>query len=209
MRMMRRAGLLEGEEILTLEKLFKEATISAVGVNSSTSQRLKFTLNGGKEYLFSICNGYIGIWKFINSEIQTPYLNKSSSDYGGIAFYRRQAWYYFNGDYSENSRSSINGATIATITFLSNIDDNKIDELFSNMTINRIEGRNTSTSTNINTNDKNNKIYLTAKGSSIDFWVPSGTTYTRINGTSIAAASTSGNNLTLQNVYGGSIIGLV
>lgn len=209
MRMMRRAGLLEGEEILKLEKLFKEATISAVGVNSSITRRLSFTLKEGKGYLFSICNGYIGIWKFINGNIQTSYLNKSSDDYGGITnFYG--TWYYYNGNYSTTfPGSNINGATIATITFLSNIDDNKIDELFFNMTINRIKGCNTNTLRSINTNDQNNKIYLTAKGGSIDFWLPNGTTYIKISGTSTPAASTSGSNLDLGSVYGGSIIGFV
>lgn len=200
---------------LTLESLLSQATISnsssyTSGNNGQYQTSIQFMLlQGSPVYLLSICFGYIGIWKINNRSVQSTPLLKSNNSYGGLTY--NQGWYYYyNGGYSTSAQySSVYGATIAQMIFPSDIDTADIDNLLSTATASRLGYRNSGSTGSVSTSNKANSVYIATKGSGIDFWIPNGTTYTKINGTSTAAASTSGSNLTLGSVYGGSIIGLI
>lgn len=202
---------------VTLEDLFTNCTILSVrGVNQSDSSTgwsyvyKSSAPSSGVCYLFSVCDGYMGIYKLTNGTISHTALRRTNTSYGGVeeasnfyAYYNREYYYSAQG-YGKTA----NGSTMALISFP--YDASIVDGLLatSGMTETRLAGRNSSSAGSVSTSSKTDAVLMATKGSNIDFWKPNGTTYTKINGTSAAAASTSGSNLTLGSVYGGSIIGL-
>lgn len=195
-----------------LEALFKSATITTVqGRNTSSQGSVQFSISGNPaKYVFSICNGYVGIWKWINAAFNTTALKKTSTSYGGITK-SSGIWYYYNGGYSTSaSYSNIYGATVAVLTFSSDYSTSEIDTILSNLSVSRLGYRNNSSTGTVRTNNTANKLYIAAKGLTIDFWAPDSTdTYRKILGSSSGSAgSVSSGYLTLGSVYGGSIIGI-
>jgi hypothetical protein len=150
----------------------------------------------------------MGIYKLTNGTISHTALRRTNTSYGGVqeasnfyAYYNREYYYSAQG-YGKTA----NGSTMALISFP--YDASIVDGLLatSGMTESRLAGRNSSSTGSVSTSAKTNTILMATKASAIEFWKPSGTTYARVQ-YSGSAASTSGSNLTLGSVYGGSIIG--
>ena len=205
---------------VTLADLFASASVYACwGNDVAYYVPLAYPVNNsapatGTVYLFSMCNGYFGVFKITNRAYQSK-LYKMNTGYGGMCKvtqnYQSQ-WYYYSGDYREYTNSDnvtqIYGATMAVVSF-TGYDEAVIDEILQNTVGTRRAYRNSSSSGTVQTNAKTESLYLCATNTKFDIWSCDGTNYTKIMGTSNSAGSVSGAYLTVgSNVNGGSIIGL-
>lgn len=209
----------------TLAELFANINIKySQGVNANTATTLSITTAqanshlpaSGVAYILSFCNGNVGVWKVIDRVVQSTPIKQSSSSYGGIAVNvgsstsTTYCWYY-SGGYTEvasySGATSVNGATMLIVDFPS-YTDAQVDAVLSRATFTSVVGRNAVNSSTTRTTDKNHAYYWAAKNTNFDAWSCNGTTWTKIKGTSSAAASISSSYLSLGSVYGGSIIGI-
>ena len=212
----------------TLTELFSNMTILfSKGRSRSSGARLSIT-NGEKNnyisasgtvYFLSACNGYIGIWKIIDRTIQQTPIVQMNSSYGGVVDVGSSSYYcmYYDGGYISGEYTlgtNVICGVIGLITFPSYTDE-EVDKTLSRASFNSIVGANSSTATTLQTNDKTHKIYFAIRSSNnstsngwFDAWSCNGSSYTKLSGTGTAAASTSGQYLTLGSERGVGIIGI-
>lgn len=201
----------------TLEDIFSDMTVAPiVGGNQGYSSNLMLSTSNtgfpptGTAYLLSIFNGYIGIWKYNGSTIVSTPIKQQNASYGGVVVnsYGGSIYntiYYSGGYLSSGNGTWIYGGTLAFVQF-PHYKDAVIEELLSNLTLTRINGRDSSLQITVSTTNKSHAFILAALENKID--LRNGSDYSRIGGTTTAAASVSGSTLTLGSVYGGSIIGI-
>ena len=169
----------------------------------------------GLSYMFSICNGYMGIWKFKNGVITTTPVVKMDASYGGL--HHRTAtnynyWYYLNGGYTTSTSdggSAVYGGTLALVSFPS-YTEAEIDKALSRVTYTRLTGENSSEQQNIRTNNLTNTYYLCASNAYFELWQSDGTTWTNFFKPYTSAQWTVSNSYLAKSsrAYGGTIIGL-
>lgn len=198
----------------TLSTLFqKMSVIRTVGRNASSSTTVYFTSSQipatGIYYIFSVFNGYVGIWKLVNGTVVATPIKKQSASYGGL-YYNTNTnnLFYYSGGYGSGTSSAtgVRGCTLAMVQFPT-FSDTTVDQILGAITLSRLAYRNTNTPSAVSTNNTSKDFILATKDTAFD--IRDGSTWEKIAGTESDAASISGSNLTLGSVYGGSIIGIV
>ena len=214
----------------TLEELISSISeYQIVGNNSSEAGKcgpLSPNTSYPNSYLFSVFNGYASIYKVTNGVVsQTSMIHNgtyNTNNCAGLQYNSNTSsggyyyGYYFypvefnqvNDTYSQGS--STHGATIINLDF--EYPTINIDEVLQNTTLIHIAGHGlytggTGYNTQESTTNKDYPLYLVCKGQTFDFWKPSGSTYTKVIGTTTAAGSVSGGTLSVT-AYGCSIIAL-
>lgn len=198
-----------------LLNLFETATIVfCKGVNSTSGTYTNFASSSlpqsGTVYVFSVCYGEVGIWKFTNRVINTTPIVKTSPDYGGLRYSTDKDYYTYNSTWATGTGTagtSVRGHTFVCLQFASNYSTSDIEDILTNMMVTGLSKQNSYTAAVVSTTDKTNIVYLATKASNADFWIPNGSSYNKIKGTSSAAATVSGDTLSLGSVNGGSILG--
>jgi len=229
---------------LTLEKLFATATMETSvmcisGSNSNEYGQYKANLsisdtafNGKKTYVFVFHNGYVGIWKKGNRVYETTPIFLSGNDCGIITLNNQlgTGYYYSVGQYLNTSDSYYYGgsycygATMAAVNFSDMFSASEIEQMLSNITVNRLAYRDDYFSSAVRTNNKTNKVYLTACGNGMQAWNYSNNNYNKlfdsrtyypsyptaayVNGSYLQLFGWSGTPSGDQAVYAGTIVGI-
>ena len=210
----------------TLEELFSSATIVATtGRNSSTAGaagplKESSVPSSGTAYLIVMFNGYMSFYKIINRVISQTSVAHNGT-YGGNhaagVYYRTSntnKGYYFSPYQYESGTgtgTTVFGATLALLTFP--YSDTVVDSVLSGATITRIAGHGIDTggtgyTSSETTTDKTKEVYFACRANTFDVWKPNGNTYTKVTGTSTAAAEVINTTTLRVTAYGCSIIGL-
>lgn len=207
------------DKIPTLSELLSDINgIEVKGVNESNITSyiyipLASVPSTGLCYIFSICNGYMGIWKIKDGTIVTTPIYQMSSSYGGIHFRTTYGYYYKSGTYSTGSGTAnateIYGGTLALVQFPS-YSEEQIDKVLSSISYTRLDGRNNNTTAYVSTNNHNYAFYFGAFSNQLAIYTYSNTftLFDRVNPNVTVSFSASTSLQTSNTVAGASIIGL-
>lgn len=210
-------------KIVPLADLFNDMTfLQTNGRNNSSTSTASISMNNatsnipatGVCYLFSFCNGYVGIWKIINRVIQSTPIRQMNAGYGGVVWVNSGSYWcmYYNGGYisgSSSDGSSVYAATLAVVSFPS-YTEAEVDATLSKMAMTRLEGRNASSQGNVRATDFSQPIYFGAYGNYFEVWGNDGETISiikRVGTVERFKTSDSYALATSLQVYGGTIIG--
>lgn len=169
--------------------------------------------NNQTTYIFSMCNGYLGIWKVVKTTIisSVTKIKKQSSSYGGIYLSNSTSIRYYSGDYTTGPSSGTQtyGATLVAVQFPS-YSDEQVDEALGAVSLYYLAGTNSSTAYTIYTNNRTHAYIFGASSSNFDILVGTAETRTKIAGTTNNATTSSSTEfvMSLGNCYGASIIGI-
>ena len=213
------------ETVPTLEDVMRDMTIyNAHIAHDNPADYLSgkagtYEPTSGTYYCLSCCNGNMGIWKIVhtgNSKSaaqQTP-INRSSTSESGLGEYTGTSigtyhYYYSSGFKSGDPQYYATSTYAKGLIFVQfpHYTPEQVDAVLSAATMTKIVGRNSTSASTVRTTDKTRKFYLAVKASTgnssgFDLWYCNGSTYTKVTGTTKAAASVSGSYLTLGSTYG-------
>lgn len=134
----------------TLVELFSDATVVEIAGRNESSTG-SFNINSsnyetGLYYALSICNGFIGIYKFKDNVLSELFINVSdyAHIYKGTGLNRRYLYYSHDG----LNKTSVNGATLVLLRFPS-YDEETIDTVLGGFQVVIGSGRNASSSGNV------------------------------------------------------------
>lgn len=209
----------------SLEDVMRDMTIYKVNMSYSnpadylTGSAGTYEPTSGTYYCLSCCNGNMGIWRIRHTgtsksaAVQTP-INCSSTSESGLGEQTETSTgtyhYYYSSGFKSGSASYYATKTYAKgLVFVQfpNYTPEQVDAVLSAATMTKIVGRNSTSTGTVRTTNKTRKFYLAARVSTgstkaFDLWYCDGSTYTKVVGTTTAAASVSGSYLTLGSTYG-------
>lgn len=213
--------------IPTVLELFSDMSVIACAGSTQSSTTNVMMYNSripttGTCYMFSFCNGYVGIWKFVNGVINETAIKRTvpsnvSIKYGCLfhnTTSNNNRWCYANGaavtSGTSGSGTDVYGATILLAQFPSYSAD-VVDYVLSNAIYTRKGGRNSSTDDQTNITSHTNEMYLICSAATCSAWKDEGSgstpPYSIISGTTSTSGYVSDNRyLRSSYTYGYSFI---
>ena len=224
----------------SLVELMNDMTmVTNVSINNGTAGIMSWdntSLSTGVYYMFSICNGYLCVYRLDKMDYLYDYLLKSMNTGYGYAKVSLGGSVYYSGTSTQTSTQSINGGSMVIVQFPSYPDArNEIDYLLSNATFTRLSGRNTTSSSNVTyvknagSDTTTHQFYLATRyrsgsyatgsgvgNASLQIWAPRPQSFALVknitssypNGSSLTKTTYDNDTITLNSCFGGSIIGV-